>query len=335
VLEIRLLSEDSLDCDNAAWTIISPPKKLSVLLVTADNPALESALKACPLAKFEVQSPAEFDELDQAALSIENPYDVIVLDNHTNDHLPKGRYIVFGRPPDAIDVNVPGHLEDQVIIDWRQKHPVLKYVNLLNLFAAKCYQMDLPRDADTIAEFNETPALAIVERNGSVFLLVGFDILESNWPFEPSFVLFCYNATGYLGMQVSQQKRNDLKVGDPIVIEGLAPGTKATVTTPNNKTKDLEANPSGIIRFAETSHVGQYILQIADSTPLFYVVNLMDTQERNIRPVNELELSSSQTIAAQDGAVSRANIPLWPFLVGLALLLACVEWLVYNYKVRI
>ncbi len=334
-LEIKLLSDDSLDCDNSAWSIISPPKKLSVLLVTSNNPAIESALKACPLAKLEIQSPAEFDKLDQAALSIENPYDVIVLDNHINDHLPKGRYIVFGQPPGGIDVNVPGQLENQVIIDWRQKHPVLNYVNLSNLFAAKCYKMDLPREAAAIAEFSETPAMAIVERKGSVFLLVGFDILETNWPFEPSFVLFCYNATSYLGMQVSQQQKNEMKVGEPIVIEGLVPGTEAKVTMPNKETKVLQANPSGIIRFAETSYVGQYNLNISDSKPLSYVVNLLDSSESNIKPVKELELSNSQKVAAQETMLSKANIPLWPYLVGLALLLACLEWLVYNSKVRI
>lgn len=334
VLEIKILSEDSLECDNTAWAIISPPKKLSVLLVTSNNPALESALKACPLANLEIQSPDTFDKLDQTALSIESPYDVIVLDNHTNDHLPKGRYIVFGEPPANIDVNVPEQIENQMIIDWRQKHPVLNYVNLMNLFAAKCYKMDLPRDADTIAEFNETPAIALVERKGSVFLLVGFDILESNWPFEPGFVMFCYNATNYLGMQISQQNKNELKVDDPIIVEGLTPGTEAIVTMPNKKTESLKANPSGVIRFADTSNVGLYNLKISNIES-HYVVNLLDAAESDIKPLKELEMSNSQTVTAQEGTISRANIPLWPFLVGLALLLACIEWLVYNSKVRI
>ncbi|MEJ2649415.1 MAG: VWA domain-containing protein [Sedimentisphaerales bacterium] len=335
VIEIRLLSDDCLDCDNVAWSVVSPPKKLSVLLVTSNNPALESALKACPLAKFEVQSPAQFDALDQAATSLDNPWDVIVLDNHVNDHLPKGRYIVFGQPPQNIDVNSPGQLENQVIIDWRQKHPVLNYVNLMTLFAAKCYKMDLPRDADILAEFNESPALALVERNGSIFLLVGFDIMETNWPFEPGFVLFCYNATSYLGLQVTQEQKDNLEVGDPIVVEGVEPGTEAEITMPDKETEVVRANPSGTIRFANTSRVGQYSLSISDGPARFYAVNLLNAQESNIKPLNELGFSNSETVEAQEKIISRANMPLWPFLVGFALLLACLEWVVYNYKVRI
>jgi hypothetical protein len=335
VLEIRLVQEDSLVCDNTAWSIISPPQKLSVLLVTSNNPALESALKACPLAKLEIKSPSQFDAIDHNSVSIDNPYDITILDNHINDHLPKGRYIVFGQPPQNIDVYVSGQLENQVIIDWRQKHPVLNYVNLLNLFAAKCYKMSLPRDADILAEFNETPAMAIVKRNGSVFLIAGFDILETNWPFEPSFVLFCYNASSYLGMQITQEQKANLKVGEPIVVEGLEPEIEAKVTMPNNKEEVLYANPSGTIRFANTNHVGQYNLKISDNPARFYAVNLLDTQESDIKPVNELKLANSQTVQAQEESITRANMPLWPFLVALALVLACVEWLVYNLKVRI
>ena len=303
--------------------------------MTSNNPALESALKACPLAKFEVQTPAQFDALDQAATSLDNPWDVIVLDNHVNDHLPKGRYIVFGQPPQNIDVNSPGQLENQVIIDWRQKHPVLNYVNLMTLFAAKCYKMDLPRDADILAEFNESPALALVERNGSIFLLVGFDIMETNWPFEPGFVLFCYNATSYLGLQVTQEQKDNLEVGDPIVVEGVEPGTEAEITMPDKETEVVRANPSGTIRFANTSRVGQYSLSISDGPARFYAVNLLNAQESNIKPLNELGFSNSETVEAQEKIISRANMPLWPFLVGFALLLACLEWVVYNYKVRI
>ncbi|MHC4627829.1 MAG: vWA domain-containing protein, partial [Planctomycetota bacterium] len=185
VLEVRQMGSDSLSCDDAAWAILSPPKRLSVLLVTAGNIVLESALQACGLAGLEVQSPQEFDAMDHSLLTVEQPYDLIVLDNHVPPKLPRCRYLVFGRPPDGIDVSVSGELKNQVMVDWRPRHAVLKYVNLMNLFAAACYKMNLPRDAEVLAEFNETPALALLRRNGSVFLLAGFDILQTNWPFEP------------------------------------------------------------------------------------------------------------------------------------------------------
>ncbi len=75
---------------------------------------------------------------------------------------------------------------------------MLQYANLTNLFVARTRALRLPRDAEVLAEFGESPAIALLRRHGSTFLLVGFDVLASNWPFEPSFVLFCYNALNYL-----------------------------------------------------------------------------------------------------------------------------------------
>ncbi len=334
VLEVRQLKPDSLPCDDAAWAILSPPRKLTVLLVTTGNIVLESALQACPLARLKVCSPDEFEAIDFGTLSVEQSYDVIVLDNHIPTQLPRCRYLVFGHPPDGIDVSVPEQLENQVIVDWRPRHPVLKYVNLMNLFAAKCYRMALPRDAEVLAEFGQSPALALVRRTGSIFLLAGFDVLQTNWPFEPSFILFCYNATAFLGMQTGQNQETNLRVGQPIIVEGLTPETLAEVSGPGFSGNEVKANTSGTIRFPAIDRVGVYGLEILDQPLKLFAVNLLDLQESNIEPVREIILSG-QPVQAQDNPIGRSNLPLWPFLVGIALVLALLEWLIYNSKVRI
>ena len=334
VLEVRQLKPDSLSTDDAAWAILSPPQKLSVLLVTAGNVLLESALQACPLARLDVNTPGQFDALEHQAMNVLQPYDVIVLDNHQPVGLPKCRYMVFGQPPNGIDVSAPQKLENQVIVDWRTKHPVLQYVNLMNLFAAKCYQMILPRDADILAEFNETPAMALVRRNGSVFLLAGFNVLQSNWPFEPSFVLFCYNAANFLGMQIGRNQETNLQVGQPIIVEGLEPEILARIDGPGVSDTQVKSNFTGSIRFANTSQVGPYSLSIPDQQIRLFAVNLLDSLESSIEPQREI-IFSGQPVQAQERELSRANLPLWPFLVGLALLIACLEWIIYNLKVRI
>jgi uncharacterized protein YegL len=338
VLEVRKLQSsdesDYLSCDDAAWAILPAPKKLSVLLVTAKNKVLESALETCPLARLELQSPAQFDTTDQNDLSIEQRYDMIVLDNHVPAQLPKCRYLVFGRPPDGIDVSAPQELENQVIVDWRTKHAVLKYVDLTNLFVARCHKMILPRDAEVLAEFNETPALALLRRNGSVFLLAGFDVLQSNWPFEPSFVLFCYNAAGFLGMQLGGGREMNLKVGEPIIVDGLDGQITAQIDGPDFSGTEIKSNASGSLRFPRTDRAGTYRLSIGEQPGRFFAVNLLDSKESNIEPQRQIVLSG-QEVQAEEHELSRANLSLWPFLIGLALILVCLEWIIYNHKVRI
>ncbi len=334
LLEVRQMHPDYLACDDAAWSILPPPKKLSVLLVTRGNIVLELALQACSFSKFEIRSPEQFEAAANSATAVEQLFDIVVLDNYLPGLMSKGRYIVFGQPPDGIDVTVTGRLENQTIADWRQKHSVLKYVNLTNLFAAKCYQINLPNDAEVLAEFNETPAIAIVRKAGSIFLLADFDILQTNWPFEPGFVMFCYNAAAYLGMQTVQNQQTELPVGEPIIVEGLAPGITAELDGPGFSGVQVQSNSAGTIRFANTFLVGPYRLSVQGQPDKFFAVNLLDEQESNIAPNQTLALTG-QHIEAQSETLRRANVPLWPYLVFFVLIIACIEWLVYTHKVKI
>jgi hypothetical protein len=334
VLEVRQLADDALACDDAAWDILEPPERLAVLLVTEGNPVLESALRSCPLARLDPCTPAEFDAMDPAFFAVENPYDVIVLDRHAPSHLPRCRYLVLGAVPDGIDVNTPRQLENQMMVDWRTRHPVLQYVNLTNLFAARAGVLELPRDAEVLAEFTESPALALLRRGGSTFLLSSFDILQSNWPFEPGFVLFCYNAMNFLAAQVDGGERRDLNIADPITIDDLPGETIVTVTRPDASKAEVAPGPGRTARFPGTSRVGVYAVEIPGEATRFYAVNLLDEAESDIEPRDEMALSSS-TVTAEARSIERANVPLWPALALIALIVACVEWVVYNSKVRI
>ncbi len=334
VLEVRQLGADALAGDDAAWSILEPPKRLSVLLVTNGNPVLESALQACPLARLDPCTPAGFDALDPAVFTLQQRYDVIVLDNHVPARTPQCRYLVFGPPPRGIDVNCPQELDNQVIVDWRSQHPVLQYVNLTNFFALKGRKLELPRDAEVLAEFNESPALALVRRQGSTYLLAGFDILQSNWPFEPSFILFCYNAVSFLGAQVGSGGRHELAVGEPIAIESVPGETVLTLIRPDATKMDLQPDPGGTVRFPGTQRVGVYAVHAPGQPSRCYAVNLLDAEESRIEPQDKIKFSSV-AVAAQEQMIQRANVPLWPPLVLAALVLVCLEWLAYNLKVRI
>jgi len=334
LLEVRQLHQDALGCDDAAWSVLVPPRRLKALLVSEGNMVLELALKACPLARLDVISPDRVDANGLGGLNVAQRYDLVVLDDYVPADLPRCRYLVFGRPPRQIGISVSQGLEKQVVVDWRPNHAVLKYVDLANFFAEKCYKLDLPRDAEVLAEFNEAPALALLRRKGSVLLLAPFDVQQTTWPFEPGFVLFCYNAVAFLGMQVTESQRVNLEVAEPIVLDGLAPGTQVRVDGPGFTGAKLIASPAGSARFVATDRSGVYRVAVAGAEPRFFAVNILDERESNIRPVRQITVSGRQ-VQAEQSAVKRANVPLWPFLVATALLLACIEWLIYNNKVRI
>jgi hypothetical protein len=341
VIELRQMHKDLLQADDAAWSVLNPPKKTKVLLVTKGNSVLQTALKACPIASLDVCSPAAFAKMDPAVLSIRRNYDCIVLDNvpanfgpELNSGVVGSSYLVFGTVPAGIDVNDGGELTNQVVIDWRSRHPVLNYVNLSSLFAAKCRKLVLPRDAEVLAEFSQTPAIAFLRRGGNVFLLVDFDVLESNWPFETSFVLFCYNAITYLSSEVSTGGQTELLPQQPIVIEGLSPMVTGSVSGPGFSSKPVEATPAGSFHLAETDKTGLYSLDFTGEPKKIYAVNLLNAAESDIAPKQKIQFSG-KAVVSQGASLGRTNLALWPILIALVLAVVFLEWFVYNLKVRI
>jgi hypothetical protein len=331
VLEVRVAREDPLAADNHAWAILQPPKPLTVALVTEDNPALESALKSCRLARFDVLKPADFAKFDATA---ESPYDLVVLDRCAPADVPRGSYLVFGSPPTASGATVTAELKNQWVVDWRNRHPVLSFVNMENLVAGKVWKLSLPREATVLAEFGDAPAVAEVRRQGNLFILVGFDVLQSNWPFDAGFVMFCYNVANYVATSSGTAEAASLAVGQPITLQA-APGIReAEVTPPSGPVQTVRSGPSGVVRFGATTRVGVYRVAVKDGPRKTYAVNLMDSSESDLEPAAEL-FFVGQTVKAQAPAAGKATENLWPWLALVGLAIVLIEWYVYNLKVRL
>ncbi len=154
------------------------------------------------------------------------------------------------------------------------------------------------------------------------------------WPFEPGFVMFCYNAMAFLAMESGHIEQTSLQVGQAISIEGLSPGISASISGPGSGDSKLESDSAGVLRYPRTSRVGVYSVKFADEKIEQFAVNLLDEAESNVKPVKEIVLSGL-AVKAQTTPPRRANVELWPFLAVLALILVCLEWFVYNSKVRL
>ena len=332
ILEVRALHDDALAADNVAWGVLEAPGQLYVALVTDGNEPLASALKACPLAKTEVLTLERFASL-YGDLG-EAPHGLVVLDRQAPKKLPRGNYLVFGPPPEASGIRAAGELKNQVVADWQDKHPLLSFVNLENVVAAKAWKLQVPRDAVVLAQFEDSPALAMTRRGGGIFIVAGFDVLQTNWPFDAGFVMFCYNAVQFAAGGAGDVERHALKAGQPLVLQAKAGERHAVLTGPAGLKEDLVASPSGLFRWARTLRTGVYRLAVQDEPPAATAVNLMDERESDIAPADELACAG-QIVKARQAAPAPANRELWPMLVALALAVVLVEWYVYCAKVRL
>ena len=146
--------------------------------------------------------------------------------------------------------------------------------------------------------------------------------------------MFCYNVASYLGTQVGRNRQSNLRVGEPITVDGLDAETVARIDGPGVSGERVTSSAAGSIRFPATERVGPYSLSIQNQPDRLFAVNLLDGKESDVEPQREIVLSG-EPVQAEEQALRRSNLPLWPFLVGLALILVCLEWIVYTRKVRI
>jgi len=334
VIEVRKLGGDPLAADDAAWAVLRPPKRLAILLVTRGNLAVERALHACSPGQLKVVSPEEFDKMDHDAMAVKGSYDVIVLDGCAPAKLPRGRFLVLGRAPPQLGAIAGEELTGQAVVDWRARHPVLQHVNLSNVYVARAARLKPPRDAVVLAEFADSPAMILLSRRGSTYLITGFDVLKSNWPFEVSFVMFCVNATKFLGLELAEEAEAGLKVQQAIEVRTGSADRAGKVVLPDGRSVKAKPDSSGTLRFARTDRVGLYTVESPDRPREVFAVNLLDEHESDIRPHDEV-VFSGQAVQAAGGSGGKANRDLWPLLAVVAMAVVCLEWFVYNSKLRL
>ncbi len=336
IIEVRqvLAQPDDLAVDNSAYAVLEPPERFSVLLVGPGNLVLEEALRSLPLARLDLMSPDDFSQIDTRKFETEKTFNVVVLDRCTPKALPRSAYLVFGPPPPIPGLSADGPHEDQFIIDWRPNHPALRFVNFENVYARNWWKYTLPSDAYILAESDRGSALAMIQRQGISCLTVNFDVLGSNWPFRPGFVIFLYNAIRLLGNPAAEQSAGSLAIDSSLNFR-LPPDTfEARIVRPDGTSVRRQADPGGFLRYAPLDRVGIYRVQPAGKTEKSFAVNLLDTAESDIAPASNVAFSGER-VSTQKAGIVPQNEELRPFFLIVALVILCLEWFIYNKKVQI
>jgi hypothetical protein len=333
LLEVRHLAPDVLPSDDVAWAVLRVPRQPRVLLVTRDNPVLASALQACLTRPLTSETPEVFGARDAAAWETAPPFDIVVLDNVTLPAVPRGNYLILGSAPPPLGITPGQAVASLLAVDWRRRHPVLRHVNLARVFVARSRRWTLPREATVLADFTEGPALAVLQRDRRQAVWVGFDVLESNWPFEPGFVMFCQNALAYLHQSGVNGQDRSLSPGDPILLTGYPADRRGQWISPHADPCEVTTDAAGRLRIAGLARAGVYRAVMPGYADRALVVNSLSEQESRIRTRTELPLGG-QRLPRAEGSVRRTNVALWPWLVVTLLILVWGEWIVYNGRMR-
>ncbi|MBL8761458.1 MAG: hypothetical protein JNL50_09170, partial [Phycisphaerae bacterium] len=352
---------DVLPTDDAAYLVVPPAKRLAVAIVSVrGNLFLSAALEGLPLSRRDVMTPEQFQKVLSEGRGGE--YDVFVLDGWTpppdgDGSLPPGRYVIFNAVPPGAGVVDKGVSGPTQIVDWDRSHPVMRSVNLDPLIIGKNRAVEIVKaqaggagaDVSAVVLASTTSGASIVEARGADWraVIVPWDLMESNWPFDVGFIVFTAQAVGYVGGSSGGVIGQSQMVQPGSILSDRLPTGAGSVTieSPAGESSTLEAAADGRVVFGPVRAMGFYRVSWAGSAgptdavrdgrnERFFAANLLDSRESDAASAETLELAS-RPVAAQDALETKGTRKLWEwFLLG-ALAVVMLEWFVYNRKVHV
>ena len=318
IFSVRLRHEDLLAADNEARVVSQMPAPIRVLLVTRGNRFLEKALAASgPQVDLVVAA-----DLTASAAEM----DLVVLDAVTPAVWPTGNVLAFEVVPPGWFPAEPGVLEAPPIVDWRNSHPVLRFVSFDNVAVAQALATPTPGWAVALVDSPETPLVLAGELGRQRIIWVAFDPLQSTWPLRISFPIFVANAVAWLNPASVAAAQRLIRAGEAFRMP-LAAGTAASVARvvlPGGAERTVPVDPdSREFVFGDTGRQGVYRVQWGTNDVVF-AVNLLDAAETDVTPQEQLDLGRRGEIVAT--TTRRANLESWRWfaLAGLGVLLG--EW---------
>ncbi len=362
VVTVRISTPEQLGnvlaVDDTAYLVVPPAKRLSVLLATSGNLFLQAALEGMNLSRDPLQvTPAQFQAMlggTTIAGSTLADFDVVLLDGFlprteegTEEVLPPGRFIAFGVvPPEPIATGSEA-ARNAVVLDWERDHPVVKHASMQNLFISKLAKLEIPDDspAEVLAESDAGPIILEISDARTRALLMPFNVIDSNWPFDQGFVAFIQSAVQYLADDGTAGIGEMVRPGDTLT-ERLPLDARSVRLSFPSRDRDrvrLEPATDGTVSYEPIDETGIYTISwtgsatgsdsIVDDRPRRSIAaNLLDTFESDIGTSPSISLPFAE-VAGEAEQTRLTSQKLWPWLLMLALVIVCFEWWVYNRKV--
>ncbi len=320
VFQVRLTTEDDLAADNQASISSLLPRPVKVLLVTRGNAYLEKALGTVPNASVTVAKESEDDA---------RSFDLTVLDDVLPTVWPAGNVLAI-RSTQTNWVHIVGRAEAPTIVDWKNTHPLLRFVNLDNVQIAEALAVSTPSWAVSLVDSPTTSLVLAGEVGRQKILWIGFDTLQTTWPLRVSFPIFIANAVDWLNPATATTAQYMVRAGDPIRLALTAPMTSGKMILPDKSERVISLDPTAReFVFGETMRQGLYELEAGTNRAVF-CVNLLDGAETDTTPRAELNFGKYAKVQAT--TIKQANMEIWRWIAAAGLAILMFEWWFYHRR---
>jgi hypothetical protein len=295
-----------------------------VLLLTPGNFYLESVLQALPGVELFKSASVPAADIAQLARS----HDVVVFDGIPAPRLPPGNYLLVNTVAPGLPFADTGRAARPGLLR-RGRSALMRDVDLaaVRIDEARTVVMKAPSQALQRLFWSPETDLALALLHDEVKLVyLGFDLARSNFPLQAAFPMFMSQSLEWLRPRGDGLLSTHVAAGSTRPINVPAGESRVIVRGPSGTVQTLEAK-DGTAHFEGTADAGIYRYAVGDAERTF-AVSLTDARESDVngrwRPGERLEA------ARPAGEGGQALLPLWPWLLALALVLLTLEWCVWT-----
>ncbi len=359
VAQVAIDTEDALELDNKAWVRISPPRSSRVLLVGEPNPWIDLVLKATNDMTFRRMSEAEYasalggPDREDSVRKLEA--DVMIFDRASpgapggpsgdgqkSSTLPEPTLpsLYFAcHPPLPKEVSVEDGKKFPIVIDWDRTHPVNRYIVLADLYVEESLVFKTGGELRSIVDADSGSLIATLRyyptgQRPIEALIVGFDILKTNWPIgHYSFPIFFSNAIRWLASGASSAEVTRARAGESLTHEfahGDVDPSEVRFRTPSGRLLSGVRESTGDFVLAVAEEAGVYEVQVGGETRARLPVGVLSASESRLEPLKTVSFGDFEVKV--EASMEKASRDLWKWFALAALLFTLLEWHVYNRR---
>jgi len=309
---IEYKAEDDYVLDNTYFISVTENRPRKVLLLGHANRFLEEALTILP----------SLEIYKTEALEVDQPYDLYVYNGLLPEELPASGSLLLINPPTDQSFLKLGKVYSEGTIEFDSVDPLWRHVPLdFNIREVRSLVSSIGKEIMTI---DGQTVVAKGTLGDHPTVVVGFDLLASDFPIRIGFPVFIHNATTYLLGNLTH------KIADGVV------GEDFSIVGDPRATERILLDNEGVEKVLEAS----YAFDIAVDRSGFYMLEENDGQ-KNVKQswiAFNVSRKESKTVVGAEGTainvLSENAIGHKDFkgvFAVLLLMLLFVEWWVYNH----
>jgi VWA domain-containing protein/aerotolerance regulator-like protein len=344
IASVSIHAKDALAIDDEAWVRIDPPRALSVLAVGEPNAWVDLVLEASSGLRKRRMSSAEYAKALEAGgeggAGRQLEADVIIFDREAPAASPPLPALYVGCVPSLPEPLAGAPVKKTpLIVDWDRSHPVNRFLIYTDLYIEESRVFPDAADYKSLLEAEVGSILGTYQfrspgRLPVPAILVGFDILKSNWPIgHYSFPIFFANAIAWLGAGPTGERPARNRTGETLVHHSRdksGADAETRFRSPSGREILAVREANGAVATNATTEAGVYELDLGGGSTLQYPVALLDRNESRLTPSKAVEMGDFSVPVT--GAAEESTRDLWMWFALAALAFVLLEWYVYNRR---